>query len=54
MGLRGSRVGPTRRAPAPVDPRTVRIAFASCQNINEGFQNAYRQCDGSEKAGPGA
>jgi alkaline phosphatase D len=39
----GSRVGRTVTAPAPDDARTVRFAFASCQNTNYGAQNAYRR-----------
>ncbi len=40
---RGSRIGRTRTAPADDDPRPVRFAFVSCQNICEGAQNAYRR-----------
>jgi alkaline phosphatase D len=40
---RGSRVGRTRTAPAADDPRPVRFAFVSCQNVCEGAQNAYRR-----------
>jgi alkaline phosphatase D len=36
-------VGRTRTAPAPDDPRPVRFAFVSCQNVCEGAQNAYRR-----------
>ncbi len=39
----GSRIGRTRTAPADDDPRPVRFAFVSCQNICEGAQNAYRR-----------
>jgi alkaline phosphatase D len=39
----GSRVGRTRTAPPPDDPRSVRFAFVSCQNVNQGAQNAYRR-----------
>src|SRR5262249_31533300 len=39
----GSRVGRSRTAPAPDDPRAVRFAFVSCQNVCEGAQNAYRR-----------
>jgi alkaline phosphatase D len=39
----GSRVGRTRTAPADDDPRPVRFAFVSCQNVCEGAQNAYRR-----------
>jgi alkaline phosphatase D len=39
----GSRTGRTITAPAPDDSRPVRFAFASCQNTNQGAQNAYRR-----------
>ena len=39
----GSRVGRTITAPADHDPRPVRFAFVSCQNVNQGAQNAYRK-----------
>ncbi|HEV8580303.1 MAG TPA: alkaline phosphatase D family protein [Thermoanaerobaculia bacterium] len=39
----GSRIGRTRTAPADSDPRLVRFAFVSCQNVCEGAQNAYRR-----------
>jgi len=39
----GSRVGRTRTAPAPNDPRPVNFAFVSCQDVNEGTLNAYRK-----------
>jgi len=39
----GSRVGRTRTAPAPNDPRPVNFAFVSCQDVNEGTLNAYRR-----------
>jgi alkaline phosphatase D len=38
-----SRVGRTMTAPHPHDPRPVRFAFASCQNANQGAQNAFRR-----------
>ncbi|HEX7114176.1 MAG TPA: alkaline phosphatase D family protein [Steroidobacter sp.] len=40
---RGSRIGRTRTAPSPDDPRPARFAFVSCQNVCEGAQNAYRR-----------
>jgi alkaline phosphatase D len=40
---RGSRLGRTRTAPEPGDPRPVRFAFVSCQNPCEGALNAYRR-----------
>jgi alkaline phosphatase D len=39
----GSRVGRTITAPAADDNRPVRFAFVSCQNANQGAQNAYRR-----------
>jgi alkaline phosphatase D len=39
----GSRVGRTLTAPAVDDPKPVRFAFVSCQNANQGAQNAYRR-----------
>ncbi len=39
----GSRIGRTLTAPADDDPRSVRFAFVSCQNANQGAQNAYRR-----------
>jgi len=39
----GSRIGRTITAPAISDPRPVRFAFVSCQNANQGAQNAYRR-----------
>ena len=40
---RGSRIGRTITAPADDDARPVRFAFVSCQNANDGAQNAYRR-----------
>lgn len=39
----GSRIGRTKTAPLPNDPRTVNFAFVSCQDVNEGKLNAYRR-----------
>jgi alkaline phosphatase D len=39
----GSRVGRTITAPDPADPRPVKFVFVSCQNTNQGAQNAYRR-----------
>src|ERR1700678_3487369 len=39
----GSRIGRTRTAPAEDDTRPVRFVFVSCQNANQGAQNAYRR-----------
>lgn len=39
----GSRIGRTITAPSPDDPQPVAFAFVSCQNANQGAQNAYRR-----------
>jgi alkaline phosphatase D len=39
----GSRIGRTITAPREDDPRPVRFCFVSCQNVNQGAQNAYRR-----------
>ncbi|HET9306298.1 MAG TPA: alkaline phosphatase D family protein [Candidatus Sulfotelmatobacter sp.] len=39
----GSRIGRTITAPADNDSRPVRFSFISCQNANQGAQNAYRR-----------
>jgi alkaline phosphatase D len=39
----GSRVGRTITSPTDDDSRPVRFAFVSCQNANQGAQNAYRR-----------
>jgi alkaline phosphatase D len=39
----GSRIGRTITAPTHDDVRPVRFAFISCQNTNQGAQNAYRR-----------
>ena len=39
----GSRVGRTITAPDLDDTRPVRFVFVSCQNANQGAQNAYRR-----------
>ena len=39
----GSRVGRAITAPANNDDRAVHFAFVSCQNANQGAQNAYRR-----------
>jgi len=39
----GSRVGRTITAPDVNDARPVRFVFVSCQNANDGAQNAYRR-----------
>jgi len=38
-----SRTGRTITAPAPDDPRPANFTFISCQNANDGAQNAYRR-----------
>jgi alkaline phosphatase D len=42
-GGNGSRIGRTVTAPDNDDSRNVRFAFVSCQNANQGAQNAYRR-----------
>ena len=39
----GSRIGRTITAPNDRDSSPVKFAFVSCQNVNEGAQNAYRR-----------
>ena len=39
----GSRIGRTITAPREADTRPIRFAFVSCQNANQGAQNAYRR-----------
>ena len=39
----GSRIGRTITAPDERDPRPVKFAFVSCQNVNQGAQNAFRR-----------
>lgn len=39
----GSRIGRTITAPADDDARRANFAFVSCQNANQGAQNAYRR-----------
>ena len=39
----GSRIGRTITAPSTNDSRPIRFAFVSCQNVNDGAQNAYRR-----------
>src|SRR5262249_23235478 len=39
----GSRIGRTITAPDDNDQRSVRFVFVSCQNVNQGAQNAYRR-----------
>ena len=39
----GSRIGRTITSPAVDDARPVRFVFVSCQNANDGAQNAYRR-----------
>jgi alkaline phosphatase D len=39
----GSRVGRTKTAPRPDADVTARFVFISCQNANQGAQNAYRR-----------
>jgi alkaline phosphatase D len=50
----GSRVGRTITAPAPDDSRPARFVFVSCQNVNQGAQNAYRRMIYEDERAPGA
>lgn len=48
----GSRIGRTITAPRADDPRPVRLAFVSCQSVNEGAQNAYRRMIWEDQRAP--
>jgi alkaline phosphatase D len=48
----GSRVGRTITAPALHDERPARFAFVSCQNVNQGAQNAYRRMIFEDRQAP--
>jgi alkaline phosphatase D len=50
----GSRIGRTITAPALDDARPVRFAFVSCQNANDGAQNAYRRMIFEDERAPEA
>ena len=50
----GSRVGRTITAPEIDDPRPVRFVFVSCQNANDGAQNAYRRMIFEDERAPEA
>jgi alkaline phosphatase D len=50
----GSRIGRTITAPRDDDPRPVRFAFVSCQNVNQGAQNAYRRMIYEDQSAPDA
>src|SRR5580692_6768922 len=50
----GSRVGRTITAPAVDDARPVRFVFVSCQNANQGAQNAYRRMIFEDERAPAA
>jgi alkaline phosphatase D len=47
-----SRIGRTITAPADDDSRPVCFAFVSCQNANDGAQNAYRRMIFEDKRAP--
>ncbi|MBS0335079.1 MAG: alkaline phosphatase D family protein, partial [Proteobacteria bacterium] len=47
-----SRLGRTLTAPALDDPREVRFAFVSCQNVNQGAQNAWRRMIWEDERAP--
>jgi alkaline phosphatase D len=50
----GSRVGRTITAPEVDDARPVRFVFVSCQNANDGAQNAYRRMIFEDERAPEA
>jgi alkaline phosphatase D len=50
----GSRIGRTITAPDPKDPRPARFVFVSCQNANQGAQNAYRRMIYEDERAPAA
>lgn len=50
----GSRVGRTITAPQMNDARPVRFVFVSCQNANQGAQNAYRRMIFEDQRAPEA
>ena len=50
----GSRLGRTITAPAVDDARPVRFVFVSCQNANQGAQNAYRRMIFEDERAPAA
>jgi len=50
----GSRIGRTLTAPGEKDPRPVSFAFISCQNANQGAQNAYRRMIFEDERAPEA
>lgn len=48
----GSRIGRTITAPEESDTRPVKFVFVSCQNANQGAQNAYRRMLFEDKQAP--
>ena len=50
----GSRIGRTLTAPAEDDPRPIKFAFVSCQNINEGYSHAWRRMIFEDERAPSA
>jgi len=50
----GSRIGRTISAPAVDDAKPARFAFVSCQNANQGAQNAYRRMIFEDRRAPEA
>src|SRR5436190_10034272 len=48
----GSRAGRTSTAPSDTDTRPVRFGFVSCQNANQGAQNAYRRMIHEDERAP--
>jgi alkaline phosphatase D len=50
----GSRIGRTITAPEVDDARPIRFVFVSCQNANDGAQNAYRRMIFEDERAPAA
>lgn len=50
----GSRVGRTLTAPADNDDRPFRFAFVSCQDVTQGYCNAYRRMIFEDERRPAA
>jgi len=50
----GSRIGRTITAPDDTDRRPVSFAFVSCQNVNQGAQDAYRRMIFEDERAPEA
>jgi alkaline phosphatase D len=53
-GDRSSRTGRTRTAPAPDQSRETKVAFASCQNYEQGYFGAWARMISDDEAAPEA